>query len=66
MGKLAVLLEGALTSVEIVLAHLGLVLLLQGVKLVAVEVLVVGVLGQVAYDLRGRVVEVLLGLPVVS
>jgi hypothetical protein len=68
MGELAVLLEWTLAGVEVVLAHLGLVLLLQRVELalVAVEVVVVRLLGEVSQDFAGWVVEVLLWLSVVT
>ena len=66
VGELAELDEGAHAGVEEVLAHLGLVLLLEGVELtvVAVEVVVVRLLGQMSHHLAWRVVEVLLGLTV--
>ena len=68
MGELAVLLEWALAGVEVVLAHLSLVLLLESVELalVAVEVVVVRLLSEVSQNLAGWVVEVLLGLSIVT
>ena len=60
MSELTELLQWALARVEEVLAHLGLILLLECVELtlVAIEVVVVGLLGQVSEDLAWRVVEV--------
>ena len=66
MSKLAVLSQGALVVGQEVLAHLGLVLLLESVKLtlVAIEVVEVALLGQVSHDLAWWIVEVLLWLSV--
>ena len=68
MSELAVLLEWTLAGLEEVLAHLGLVLLFQGVKLalVAVKIVVVGLLGQMSHHLAWGIVEVLLWLAVGS
>ena len=66
MCELAVLGEGAVVVCQEVLAHLGLVLLLQSVELslISVEVVEVALLGQVSHDLAWWVVEVLLGLSI--
>jgi len=66
VSELAILRERTISILGEVFAHLGLVLLLQGVKLalVAVEVVVVGLLSQVSHDLAWWVVEVLLWLTI--
>lgn len=66
MCELAILLEWAITAVEVVLAHLSFVLLLQSVPLalVSVKVIVVRLLGQVSHDLAWWVVEIFLWLSV--
>ena len=66
MSELAVLLEWAFSLVEVMLAHLSLVLLLQSVELslVSVEVVVVRLLSQMSHDLARWVVEVLLWLAI--
>lgn len=68
MGELAELLQGAEAGVQEVLAHLGLILLLQSIELamVAVKIVVVRLLGHVSHHLAWGVVEVLLGLTVGS
>jgi len=68
MSKLAVLGERTVTGLEEVLAHLSLVLLLERVELalVAVEIVVVALLCEVAHDLARWVVEVFLGLAIGS
>ena len=60
MSELAELLEWALVIVDVVLAHLSLELLLHGVELtlIAVEVIVVALLGQMSHDLSWWVVEI--------
>jgi hypothetical protein len=60
MSKLAVLSKWAISLVEEVLAHLGLILLLEVVELtrVAIEAIVVGLLGKMSHDFAWWVVEV--------
>ena len=60
MSKLAELLKRTFSRLEVMFAHLSLELLLQGVELtlVSVEVVVVGLLGQVSKDFAWWVVEV--------
>lgn len=60
MSELTELLQWAFTSIKEMFAHLSLELLLQGVELtlVAVEVVVVGLLGQVSQNLAWWVVKV--------
>jgi len=60
VSKLTELLERAFTVIQEMLAHLGLVLLLESVELalVAVETIVVGLLSQVSQDLTWWIVEV--------
>ena len=62
MGKLAVLLQWALSMTKEMLAHLSLILLLQSVELalVSVEVVIVGLLCKVAHHFSWWVVEILL------
>lgn len=68
MGELAVLLEWAGSVLQEMFAHLSFELLLQGVPsaLVTVEVVIVRLLCEMSHDLAWRVVEVLLGLTIVS
>lgn len=68
VGELAVLLEWALSVLEEVLAHLSFVLLSEGVPLalVSVEVVVVLLLGKVSDHFSRWVVEVLLGLSILT
>jgi len=68
VSELAVLLEWAGSVLEEMLAHLSLELLLHGVpgSLVTVETVVVGLLGEVSHHLTWGVVEVLLGLAVIT
>jgi hypothetical protein len=60
MGKLAVLLQWAVSVVEVMLAKLSLVLLLQSVdlSLVSIEIVIVGLLSQLSNDLSWWIVEV--------
>ena len=60
MSKLAVLLQWAFTTFEVVLAELSLVLLFQSMDLalVAIEVLVIRLLGKLSHDLAWWIVEV--------
>lgn len=62
MSELAVLVEWAFTVVYEMLAHLGLVLLLQSVELalISVEVVIVALLGKVSHHFAWWIVEVLL------
>lgn len=66
--ELAILCKRATSSIGEMFAHLGLVLLLQGVELalVAVEVVIVGLLSQVSHHFAWWVVEVLLRLTIWS
>lgn len=66
--ELAILCKRATSSIGEMFAHLGLVLLLQGVKLalVAVEVVIVRLLSQVSHHFAWWVVEVLLRLTIWS
>jgi hypothetical protein len=66
--ELTELSQGAFPSLEEVLAHLGLILLLQSVELtlVSVEVVVVGLLCEVSHDFAWWVVEVLLWLAILT
>jgi hypothetical protein len=68
MGELAILLEWAFTGVEEMFAHLGLILLLESVELtlVTIEIVIVGLLSQMSHDFSRWVVEVLLGLTVIT
>ena len=68
MSELAELLEWTFSSVEEMFAHLSFELLLQGVPsaLVSVEVVIVRLLCKMSHDLAWRVVEVLLGLSIIS
>lgn len=67
MGELTVLVQRADAIIGEMSAQLSLVLLLQSVELalVAIEVVVIALLSQVAQDLAGRIVEVLLATVVV-
>jgi len=60
VGELAVLSEWALRLLEIVLAQLSFVLLLQSVELAltSVEIVVVGLLGEVTHDFAGWIIEI--------
>jgi predicted nucleotidyltransferase len=62
MSELAKLLERANAVLHEMLAHLGLVLLLESIELalVSIEVIVITLLGKMAHHLTRRVVEVLL------
>ena len=68
MCELTKLSQRAFPSLEEVLAHLGLVLLLQSVELtlVSVEVVIVGLLCEVSHDFAWWVVEVLLWLAILT
>lgn len=68
VGELAVLLQGAFSILEEMLAHLSFILLSQGVPLalVSVEVIVVLLLGKVSDDFSRWVVEVLLWLAILT
>jgi len=60
MSELAVLSQWALLLLEVVLAELSFVFLLQGVELplVTVEIVVVRLLGQVPHDLAWWIIEI--------
>ena len=60
MSKLAILFEWTLSSLKIVFAHLSLILLLEVVELtrVAIEAIVIGLLGKMSHDFAWWVVEV--------
>jgi hypothetical protein len=60
MSELAVLSQWALLLLEVMLAELSFVFLLQGVELtlVSVEIVVVRLLGQVPHDLAWWIIEI--------
>jgi hypothetical protein len=64
MGELAVLSKWAIVIGVVMLAQLSFILLLQSVKLVSIEVLVVRLLGKMSHHLSWWVIEILLGLAI--